>query len=133
MILQIADHIIVGGNRVVAKEFAQTDQRLHPRKTCGRDVGLKLEKLKFDLQVVAFTNVSSFQLCFADINRLLKALQVLQRKLERRFRQQYTDELLADIERERALGVGNLGASDGSRIARSLQTPPPLVTPLKEV
>ena len=32
-------------------------------------------KLEFDFQVVAFTNVSSFQLGFADINRLLTALQ----------------------------------------------------------
>ena len=60
-------------------------------------------------------------------------MQILQGKLERRFRQQNADELLAHIERQGALGVGNLGARDGRLIAGSLQPPLPLVTAFEQV
>ena len=35
-------------------EFAQRDQRLHPRQTRRRHVGLKLQELQLDLQIIAF-------------------------------------------------------------------------------
>jgi hypothetical protein len=94
---------------------------------------LKLEQLEFDLKVVAFTDVSGFELRFADVDRLLKPFQILERKLERRFRQQYADELLANVERQRALGIGDLSARDCGRIAGCLQSPLALVTALEEV
>ena len=100
LILQIPHHVEVRRHGIVPEEFAQTDQCLHPRQPGGRDIGLKLQKLELDLQIIAFTDVSRLQLLLADIDRLLKALQILQRKLERRFRQQNTDELLAYIERQ---------------------------------
>ena len=69
----------------------------------------------------------------ADIDRLLKTFQVLERKLEGRFRQQNADELLAYIKRQGALGVGDLGARDGRLITGSLQPPLPLVTAFEEI
>ena len=75
---QVADHVVIGGHRVVAEEPAQGDQRLHFRQAGGGDVGLKLQELQFDLQVVAFADVSGFELGFADVDCLLEAFQILQ-------------------------------------------------------
>ncbi len=69
----------------------------------------------------------------ADIDRLLKTFQILERKLESRFRQQNADELLAYIKRQCALGVGDLGARDRRLITGSLQPPLPLVTAFEEI
>src|SRR5208282_3189644 len=43
------------------------------------------------------------------------------------------DELLAYVESQRSLGVGDLGASNGRLIASGLQAPLPLVTTLEQV
>ena len=110
---QVANHVEVGGHCVVSQEAAQAGEGLHLRQAGGRDVGLKLQELQLDLQVVAFSNVSGFELRLADVDGLLKTLQVLQREFERGFRQQHADELLADVEGQRAFRVGDLGASDG--------------------
>src|ERR1035441_3588858 len=133
LIRQIAHHVEVGRYRVVAQEPTQADERLFSREAGRRDVGLKLQKLELDLQIIAFTNVPRLELRLADIDRLLKAFQILERKLERRFRQQNADELLAYIKRQRALCVGNLGARDGRLITGGLQTALTLVTAFEKV
>ena len=74
LIRQIAHYVEIGRYRVVAQELAQADKGLHLRQAGGRDVGLKLQKLQLDLQIIAFANVSGFELRLADIDRLLKAL-----------------------------------------------------------
>ena len=133
LIRQIAHHVEVGRYRVITQKLTQPDQRLHFREAGRGDVGLKLQKLELDLQIVAFTDVSRLELRLADIDRLLKAFQVFERELKSRFRQQNADELLADVEGQRALGVGNLGARNGRLIAGSLQPPLPLVTAFEEI
>ena len=74
-----------------------------------------------------------FELRLADIDRLLEALQVLERELQSGFRQQNADELLANVESQGSFGVGDLGAGDGRLIAGSLQTPLPFVAAFEQV
>ena len=79
---KIADHVIVGGYSVVAQQLAQAYERLHSCQTGRGDVGLELQKLEFNLEIVAFPNESGLQLGFADIDGLLKTFQVLKRELK---------------------------------------------------
>ena len=69
----------------------------------------------------------------ADVDGLLKAFQILGRESQRRFRQQNADELLAHVECQGPLGIGDLGAGDGGLIAGRLQAPLPLVAAFEEV
>jgi hypothetical protein len=64
---------------------------------------------------------------------LLKSLQILQRKLERRFRQQNTDKLLPNVEGQRTFGIGNLSARYRRLIACGLKPPLPLVAAFKKI
>jgi len=90
---------------------------------------LKLEQLQLDFEVVAFADVSSLKLNLADIDRLLKALEVFEGEIEGRFGEQNGNELLADIEGEGAFSVRNLGAGDGGLIAGGLETMLPFCGP----
>src|SRR5271166_3369450 len=87
LILQIAHHVEVSRYGVVAEELPQADERLLFCQAGRRNVGLKLQELELDLQIIAFSDVSRFELRLADINRLLKSFQIVKRKLERGFRQ----------------------------------------------
>ncbi len=69
----------------------------------------------------------------SDIDSFLEALQILQRELKSGFRQQNADKLLAHIEGQGALGVGDLGASDGRLILGGLQAPLPLAATFEQV
>ncbi len=57
LVRQIANHVIIGRHRVVAQKLTQTNQRLHLRQTGGGHVGLKLQQLQLDLEIVAFADV----------------------------------------------------------------------------
>ncbi len=94
---------------------------------------MKLQQLQLDLEVIPFADVPGFVLRLTDVNRLLEALQVLERKTEGRFSQQDGDKLLADIEGQSALGVGNLGASDGGLVLGRLQAMLAFAPTLKEI
>ena len=64
------------------------------------------EELEFDLKKVAFADNPSLNSYLTDVDVLLKAFQIFLRELKSRFRQQHTDELLADIEaKERSASV----------------------------
>ena len=64
---------------------------------------------------------------------MLKSFQILERELQSRFRQQNADKLLADVECQSALGIGDLGAGNRRLIAGRLQPVLPLVTAFEEV
>ena len=79
-----------------------------------------LQQLKFDLEVVAFTDISSLVALVADGDRVLKAAKGFLGKLQRRIRQQYVDELLGHVEGQGALGISNLGCGNSGCIASGL-------------
>ena len=68
-----------------------------------------------------------------DIDRVLKILQVLLGKLQRRFGQQHADKLLSYVESQRALGVRHLGAGNRGLVAGGLQAPLPFVSALEQI
>ena len=82
MVRQIADHVIVGRHRIVAQQLPQAYKCLHSCQTGRGHVGLELQKLQLDLKIVAFADISRLQLCIADIDGLLKALEILKRELK---------------------------------------------------
>jgi hypothetical protein len=92
-----------------------------------------LQKLQLDLEIVAFTDVSRLELCLTDVYGLLKAFEILQRKLQSRSREQYADELLSYIECQCAFGIANLSTCYRCLITSGLKTPLTLVTTFKEV
>ena len=63
----------------------QVRKRLHFRELRLRSVGLKLQQLEIDLQVVVFADVAGSVALLADIHGVLKALQVLLGQIERGF------------------------------------------------
>ena len=81
----------------------------------------EIAELQLDLQEIGFSDVPGLELFLADVHRLLKVLQVLLGKLQRRLRQQPADELLADIEDQGAFRIGDLRTGDGSCIPGGLQ------------
>lgn len=75
LVRQIANHVIIGRHRVVAQELTQANQRLLLGQAGRRHVRLKLQKLQFDLEIIAFPDVARFELCFANIDGLLEAFR----------------------------------------------------------
>ena len=94
---------------------------------------MKLQKLKLDLEVVAFADGTGLQLRFPDIDRGLEAFHILQGELQSRFGQQDAHELLPHVEGESAFGVGDLGAGYRGLIACSLQTALALVAAFEQI
>ena len=133
LIRQIANHVVIGRNRIVAQQFPQRDQRLNSRQPGRRDVSLKLQQLQLDLEEVPLADIASLVLRLCNVNRLLKALQILLGKAQGRFRQQDGDELLAHIECQGAFGIRNLAASDRGLVLCSLQSVLSFVAALEEV
>jgi hypothetical protein len=89
--------------------------------------------LQRDLKIIALADGARLELGRANIDGFLEALQILQRELKRRLGQQNADKLLAHVEGQGALGVGDLGASDGRLILGSLQAPLPLAAAFEQV
>ena len=77
--------------------------------------------MQLDLQQIAFAHVSRLVLRFADLNGLLKAVQIHLRELKIGLGQQRADELLRDIGGQGALVVGDGRDGDCGLIARGLQ------------
>src|SRR6185437_7723358 len=120
-------------DRVVSQKLAQTRKRLHLRHLGGGNIGLKLQQLQFDLEIVAFTDGSRLVLLFCNGHRLLKARQRLLRKLQVRIRQLSADELLADIENQGPFRVRHLKPRNRSRVPRGIQSFAPFAAPFKQI
>lgn len=94
---------------------------------------MKLQQLQLDLEVIALADVARLVLSFADIDRLLGALQVQFGKTQSGFGEQHGDELLGHIEGETAFGIRDLGTRHGCLIARSLQAVLPFLAAFKQI
>ena len=94
---------------------------------------MKLQQLQLDLEVISFADVARLVLRLRNVDRVLKALKVQQRKPQSGFGQQHGDELLAHVESESAFGVRNLGAGYGCLVDGSLQAALPFVAALEQV
>jgi len=92
-----------------------------------------LQQLKVDLQIVFLADPAGFELKFADFHGLLKALQVLLREIDRRFRQLDIDEQRGHLIRQGALVVRDQRARLGCHIFRGLIAARALPAPLDQV
>src|SRR3984957_14190304 len=133
LIRQVTEDVVVGGHRIVSKKLPQADQRLRLCQPGGGHVGLELQQLKFDLEVVTFADGAGLELNFGNIDRRLEAFQIRQSERQRRFGQQDADKLLSHVKSEGALGVRDLSAGDRGLILRGLQPALPFVTAFKEI
>ena len=98
-----------------------------------RDIGLELQQLELDFQVVVFADIARFVSRFADVDRVLEALQVFLGQCERRFRQLNADELRGGLEGDRALVIGHLRARDRGLVLRRLEAVLALPSALEEI
>ncbi len=106
-VIEIAGNVEILGNGFVPQKLPQADQRLHFGELRLGHVLLKLQHLQLDLQKIAFADVAGVVAGLADIHRVLKALHVLQREIERGFGKLHAHELRGNVEGERALVVGD--------------------------
>ena len=82
---------------------------------------LKLQHLQLDFQEIAFADVAGVVAGLADVHRVLKTLHVLQREIERGFRELHADELRRHVEGEGALIVRHQRFGLRGDVLRGLQ------------
>ncbi len=82
---------------------------------------MKLQKLEFDLEEVAFAHIAGFVALFADIDGLLKAFEVLLGEVDRGLGEDDVYELLGDVEDELTFVIGNRRTRDRSLIFGGLK------------
>src|SRR5579862_1600166 len=133
LIRKFPQHIKVCRHGVVTQKLPERYQRLGFSETSRRHIGLKLQQLKFDLEIVGFADRARLKLRVRNVDRVFEALQIVQREAQSRFSQQNAYELLSNVEGQTAFRIGDLGTSDGGLIASGLQTPLPLVSTLEEI
>ena len=118
---------------LVSQQLPQIRQSLHPRQPGLRHIGLELQQLKLHLQKIVQTNIARLVARLGNVHRLLKALQVLVGKLQRRLGQFHVDEIRGHAERERALVVGHLPPRHARLVLRRLQPVLPLLSTFEQV
>ena len=94
---------------------------------------LELQQLQFDFQEVGLAHVSDAAPLGADVHGLLEAIEILLRKLKRRFGEQNVHKLLRQVKDELAFVVGDLGPDNGRLVAGGLQAMLPFPASLEEV
>ena len=99
----------------------------------GRDIGLKLQKLQLDLQVVAFADIARLVLGLGDIDRIAEALQIQFGETQCRFRQQNRNELLAYVEDKSSFFIRNLSFCDVGLVDRCLKPVLPFAAAFKQI
>ena len=92
-----------------------------------------MQQLYLDHQVVVLADAAGFELEFADIHGLLKALQILLREIDRRFRQLDIDEQRGHLIRQPALVVRDQRTRLGRYIFGRLVTGLALMAALDQV
>ena len=99
-----------------------------------RRIGLKLQQLKMDLQVVVFTDITGLEALTADVHAVLKAHQVLLGEIERGLGdlQRVGMYCEATLKSERALAIGYLRGCDGCSVLGCLQAVLPFLAPLEQ-
>jgi hypothetical protein len=71
-----------------------------------RNVGLELQQLKLDLEVVILANVPRFVARLADLDGILEALEVLLRQIQSGLGELNADELRGRLKGQRAFVIG---------------------------
>ena len=97
------------------------------------DIRLELQELQLDFQQIGFADGTSLVLFFAEIDRLLKAVEVPERELEHRFRQLRLYELLRDVEDQCPLGIVHLVARNRRGVFGSVDAALPFSTAFEKV
>lgn len=121
LVIQLALDIEKIGDGFETDELAECGNGLNFRESGGGEIGLKLEKLEFDFEVIALAHVAGFIALLADVDCFLETVEILFGKIDRGLREDDVDELLGNVEDEGALVVGDLRASDGGLILGGLQ------------
>src|ERR1017187_7123943 len=94
------------------------------------DIRFELQQLQFDLQVIVLAHGAVFELDLADVDGLLKALQVHLREFESGLRKLGIDEETADLESKTALVIVHLRACYGSYVFGGMQAAFPFLAAL---
>ncbi len=85
LVFKRADNVVIRRHRLVSQQLPQVRQRLDSSQLGLFFVAFELQQLQLDHQIVVLTEAAGLVLSLADVNGLLKALQILLGKLERRF------------------------------------------------
>src|SRR5262249_11413973 len=118
---------------IKTQQLAKRRERLNFCELRGGNICLKLQKLQFDFQKVAFAHVADFEAFFADVDGLLKAVEILLSESQRRLRKQCGNELLGDVENQLALAVGRLVTHDSRLVAGRLEAMLTLFAALEKI